>query len=188
MKNTTTYTETKETFANELVLKYGYLIDPIASGLIGNRTFMDRDDLHQQGILVIMEGVKYNKLKFPYPITSEADIISTLTEYLTKELSLYIKNIDSYMSRKVRCNRISNRNKEKIMSENLFKDCESTVDKKILHELMYHGGKFNKYDTAASLVVYLMTIGVLPNIPIEMVITDDKEANDFLEVIAECLL
>ena len=88
----------------------------------------------------------------------------------------------------MRCNRISNRNKEKIMSENLFKDCESTVDKKILHELMYHGGKFNKYDTAASLVVYLMTIGVLPNIPVEMVITDDKEANDFLEVIAECLL
>ena len=188
MENTTTYTEVNETLANELVLKYGYLIDPIASGLIGNRTFMDRDDLHQQGILVIMEGVKYNKLKFPCPITSEADIISTLTEYLTKELSLYIKNIDSYMSRKVRCNRISNRNKEKIMSENLFKDCESTVDKKILHELMYHGGKFNKYDTAASLVVYLMTIGVLPNIPVEMVITDDKEANDFLEVIAECLL
>ena len=62
MENTTTYTETKETFANELVLKYGYLIDPIASGLIGNKTFMDRDDLHQQGILVIMEGVKYNKL------------------------------------------------------------------------------------------------------------------------------
>ena len=155
MENTTTYTETKETFANELVLKYGYLIDPIASGLIGNRTFMDRNDLHQQGILVIMEGVKYNKLKFPYPITSEADIISTLTEYLTKELSLYIKNIDSYMSRKVRCNRISNRNKEKIMSENLFKDCESTVDKKILHELMYHGGKLliiNSLNTSAFII------------------------------------
>ena len=79
MENTTTYTEVNETLANELVLKYGYLIDPIASGLIGDRTFMDRDDLHQQGILVIMEGIKYNKLKFPYPITSEADIISLIS-------------------------------------------------------------------------------------------------------------
>lgn len=185
MKNTTTYAETKETFANELVLKYGYLIDPIASGLIGEWTFVDREDLHQQGILIIMEGVKGNKLKFPCPITSEMDIISTLTEYLTKELSVYIKNIDSYMSRKVRCNRISNRNKEKIISESLFKDCESKIDKNVLYSIMYPGGYYSKYNVVENIIYYLMDLGIFPHFPVEIILADEKEVNNILEAIAE---
>jgi len=181
MENTKTYTE----LANELVLKYGYLIDPIASGLIGERTFVDRDDLHQQGILIIMEGIKYNKLKFPYPITSEEEIISTITEYLTKELSVYIKNIDSYMSRKVRCNRISNINKEKIISENLFKDCESKIDKRMLYSIMYPGGYYSKYNVVENIVYYLMDLGIFPHFPVEIVLADEKEVDNILEAIAE---
>lgn len=185
MKNTTTYTEAKETFANELVLKYGYLIDPIASGLMGERTFIDRDDLHQQGILIIMEGIKYNKLKFPYPVTSDEEIVSAITEYLTKELSVYIKNIDSYMSRKVRCNRISNRNKEKLISESLFKDCESKIDKKILYSIMYPGGYYSKFNVVENIIYYLMEIGIFPHFPVEIVLADEKEVNNILEAIAE---
>lgn len=176
-----------ENVAKEIVSKYGYIIDSIAAGLIGDRTFLDKEDLHQQGVLVIMEGAKDGRLKLKYPATDK-DIIAAITEYLTKELSVYINNIESYMNRNVRCNRVSNVHTENSVMNKMFEESESTVDKNVLHKLMYHGGKFNKYDTAASLVIYLMTIGVFPNVPVEMVITDDKEANDFLEVIAECLL
>lgn len=185
MENTTR--NVNETVAKEIVSKYGYIIDSIAAGLIGDKTFFDKEDLHQQGVLVIMEGARDGRLRFKYPSTDE-DIIAAITEYLTKELSVYVNNIESYMSRNVRCNRVSNVHKENSIMNKLFEESESTVDKKVLHELMYHGGKFNKYDTAASLIAYLMAIGVLPTVPVEMVITDDKEASDFLEIIAECLL
>lgn len=181
MKNTKTYTE----LANELVLKYEYLIDPIASGLTGERTFLDRDDLHQQGILIIMEGIKYNKLKFPYPVTSEEEIISAITKYLTKELSIYIKNIDSYMSRKVKCNRTSNRDKDKSTSEKLFKDCESKLSKETLWGIMYPAGYCNKFDIATNIVIYLMDVGIFPHLPLDIILRSEEDVNNLLEVIVE---
>lgn len=169
------------------VLNYSYLIDPIAKGLIVNKPYLELEDLRQQGILIIMENIRNQGLELPLFYTDE-DVELAIIEVLTIELSTYVNHIDNYMSRKVRCNRTSNKPKMKTITEELFAESGSKINKKVLHEIMYPSGKYNKYDIASKIIIYLMELGICPSFPIDILVTDETDANKILELVAEYLM
>ena len=167
----------------KMILDFKFTATYVADQLIMKYPNLDKDDLEQQGILILAEMIQ--KGDFPYPITNDRQIACHFINHIMKELTVYADNINNYLNRKVRCNSTSNESEKRY--NKLFEESENNISKEELFKIVYAGGETNKGTIITNVINYLVGLGICPNYN-GVVILSDETIDNVIEMIAEYLM
>lgn len=167
----------------KMILDFKFVATYAANELIKKYPKLDKDDLEQQGVLILAEMIQ--KGDFPYPITSDKQIACHFANHVMEELTVYADNINNYLNRKVRCNSTSNESEKRY--KKLFEESEDKINKEELFKIVYAGGETNKDTIIANVINYLVGLGICPNYN-GVVILSDETIDNVIEMIAEYLM
>lgn len=149
----------------KMILDFKFTATYVADQLIMKYPNLDKDDLEQQGILILAEMIQ--KGDFPYPITNDRQIAC------------------HFINHKVRCNSTSNESEKRY--NKLFEESENNISKEELFKIVYAGGETNKNTIITNVINYLVGLGICPKYN-GVVILSDETIDNVIEMIAEYLM